>query len=154
MWSIYGNSYDTDADFLNATKTVRFKVPAGNIQQYVRTWVIGNNDPLYTNITASIYADVNGSKGAKLYDSLTTHLKAAVSTKINFVKELYFEFDNLSLDENNWYHFALRGTSSGFTEDSHIAWKTSYPYPVYTTGLGSTNLAAYPYTFSMVGAEF
>lgn len=156
-WLIYANSYDSDAEFSGATKTVRFKVNSpGGIVQYFRTWLIGFNDPQFTNITAKIYADVNGSKGALLDNgnSVTTLTKAQITTEVNFAKEVYFQFDNLSLDQHNWYHFALTGVSSGFTEDSHIAWRSSYPFPVYREGLSAANLAAYPFLVSVVGAEF
>jgi hypothetical protein len=153
-WEIYGNSYDTDAEFSGASKTIRFKPDNGTIVTYFRTWIIGFNDPVFTNITAKIYSDVNGEKGSKLHDSITTHLKASIATQDNFVKEIYFEFDNIALDSSNWYHIALSGTSTGFSASSHLAWRTSFPYPVYDSGLSSANVAEYPYTLSAIGASF
>jgi hypothetical protein len=151
MWNFYGDSYDSDSDFANAEKTIRFKLPVGGIIEYFRTWIVGYIDPSFTSITADIYNDVNGSKGGVLYSSSTSFVKSQITTKDNFVKEIYFKFDKVPLDSENWYHFALKGVSSGFSEDSHIAWKVGYPFPVYPV---SANIAVHPYLYTIIGAPF
>ena len=155
-WSIFGDSYDTDSDLSNGTKSIRIKWNDNIILQYVRTWVVFFNDPGITNLTMKIYADENESKGDLLYSSLTTHTKAEMLTLDNGIKEVYFEFDKPSMDANNYYHLVLTGSSSGFSSSSHIAWKTSYPYPVYSEGVGVSfsNLPKFPYTCSTVGAAY
>lgn len=155
-WTVYGDSYDTSDDLTNGTKSVRFKLNAKKIIRYIRTWLILYNDPGLTNVTMKIYADESESKGDLLYSSSTTHTKAEILTLDNGVKEVYFQFADIALDGDNWYHAVLVGTSTGFTASSHLAWKNSYPFPVYPDGFTNTytNLPKFPYTFTLIGASF
>lgn len=156
-WLVYADSYDNDADFSGATKSVRFNLTNNTVVKYIRTSVILYNDPGLTNITASIYYDkTDESKGDKIASSLTTHTKAEIITSLNGVVDLYFEFNEISLHNSGYYHFALHGVSSGFTDSSHLAWKTSYPDPVYDGGVSVvfSNLPKFPYTFVLIGDDF
>ncbi len=157
-WSVYANSYDTDADFANATKTVRFKLNQNSIIKYIRTWIVVYNDAPFTNITGKIYYDDSSTetKGDLIEASSTTFTKAQVLSLDNGVRELYFQFNDLALDGDNYYHFALSGTSSGFSESTHIAWRTSYPDPIYADGISVAfaNLPKFPYTFCVIGDTF
>lgn len=157
-WSVYGDSYDNDTDFSNGAKSVRFKLNANKVIRYARTWVVLYNDPGLTNITAKIYHDLSATeaKGDLIASSSTTHTKAEITTSNNAIRELYFQFADISLEGSNYYHFVLTGTSSGFSASSHIAWKTSYPDPVYEDGVSVifSNLPKFPYTLSLIGAGF
>ena len=156
-WLVYGDSYDNDTDYSNGAKTVRFKLNSKVVIKYIRTWVIVNNDAPFTNITGKIYYDKpDETKGDLIQASSTTFTKAQVLSLDNGVRELYFQFNDLALDGDNYYHFALMGTSSGFSDSSHIAWKTSYPDPVYEGGVSVTfsNLPKFPYTFVVIGDTF
>jgi hypothetical protein len=155
MWTVYADSYSTNADFSNGVKSVRTKFGTGTILTVVRTWIVLYNNPTFSSLTMKIYSDKNGSKDKLLYSSTNSFNKADIFTKQNGVAEIYFNFDKIPLDSYNWYHFSLSGTSSDFADDKHLAWKSSYPFPVYTTGItGATNLTEYPYLISFVGAEF
>jgi hypothetical protein len=156
-WSVYADSYDNDTDYLNGAKSVRFKLNSNKVIKHIRTWVVVLNDASFTNITAGIYYDkADETKGDLVAASTTTHLKAAVVTSNNGVRSLYFTFDEVALNGDAYYHFALHGTSSGFSPTSHIAWKTSYPDPVYEGGVTITfaNLPKFPYTFLAIGDDF
>ena len=157
MWTVYGDSYDNDSDYSNGVKSVRFKLNSKVVIRYIRTWIIVNNDAPFTNITGKIYYDqADETKGDLIQASSTTFTKAQVLSLDNGVRELYFQFNDLALDGDNYYHFALSGTSSGFSDSSHIAWKTSYPDPVYEDGVSVTfsNLPKFPYTFVVIGDTF
>jgi len=155
-WTVYADSYDTDADLTNGVKTVRFKLNGKYIIRYIRTWLVFYNNPGLTNITMKIYADESSEKGDLLYSSSTTHTKAEIITSNNGVREVYFQFADIALDGDNYYHAVLTGTSSGFSESSHVAWKNSFPFPVYPDGFTQlyNNLPKYPYTFCLIGADF
>ena len=155
-WTVDADGYETSADLTNGVKTIRARMNKGTILRFARTWVVFYNDPDLTNITMKIYYDESGSKGDLLYSSITTLTKAQIITLQNGIKEVYFEFDDVVLDANNYYHFVLTGVSSGFSSSSHLAWKKSYPYPVYTSGFAQSfrNRLIFPYTLSLVGAEF
>lgn len=155
-WKVWGNSYDTDSDFTNGTKTCRFTPTKNIILQNVRTGIIFYNNPGLVNITAKIYIDDNESKGDLLYTSLTTHLKADLINLNHGVKEIYFLFDEVPLHADEYYHFVLSGTSSGFSESSHVAWKSSYPDPVYSGGFtgAASKLPQYPFDLTLIGADF
>lgn len=155
-WKVYGDSYNTDTSFNDGTKTVRFKLNKNAIIKYIRTWIILFNNPNVINMTASIYYDQNNEKGELFCDSLTTHKKTDLITLENGIKSIYFEFDENSFNKDMWYHFAIHGNSVGFSNDSHVAMKTSYPDPVYKEGLAIifSNLPKFPYEFVVIGDEF
>jgi len=155
-WSIYGNTYESDADLTNMIHTCRAKMNKDIFLRYVRTWVIFYDDPGIINLTMKIYYDENESKGDLLYSSSTTHTKAEMITLDNGAKDLYFQFADVELDGDNYYHFVLTGTSSGLSSSSYIAWKTSFPRPVYQDGFtqSSRNLPQYPYSLVIIGAEY
>lgn len=155
-WTVYGNAYETDADYNNGVLSARVKFDNNIILRYVRTWIILYNDPGMTNVTMKICTDtpVTEVQGAKLHDSLTTFTKAQISTKAHGIYELYFEFDDVSLDKDTWYHFVLYGASSGLSATSQVAWKSSFPYPVYIGGNPVVaNLPSYPYDLYFIGAD-
>ena len=154
-WKVYADSYNTDAELSSGSKSVRAKMNEEIILRYVRTWIVFNNDPGLTNITMKIYSDDNDSKGFLLHSSTTTHTKANIITATNGVKEVYFAFDDIALDSENYYQFVLTGTSSGFSSSSHVAWKLSYPDPVYSSGFTNNyeNLLVYPYDLVLIGAK-
>lgn len=154
-WTVYGDSYDTDSAFTNGTKTIKFSPEKDSILRAVRTWLVFYNDPTFTNITMKLYYDGAGSRGDLLASSTTTWTKAQILTLDNGVNEVYFEFDDRTLDSGNYYHLVLMGTGSSFSESSHIAWRTGYPDPVYKDGISVSfnNLLKFPYEFSLIGAE-
>lgn len=157
-WTVFGDTYETDSDFSNGTKSVRAKMNKKILLRFVRTWIVVYNDAPFTDITMKIYHDTASTElqGDLLYSSTTTLTKAEIVTLENGIKEIYFEFDDVELDENNYYHFTLSGSSSGFTVDTTVAWKTSFPRPVYDDGFSQSfrALPGFPYTLSLIGAEF
>ena len=154
-WTTDGRPYESDSDLSNGIYTQKVVINKNVLLKYVRTWIIFMDNPGLTNITMKIYLDNEGDKGNLLYSSLTTHTKAEIITLENGVKEVYFEFDDKPLDDGNTYHFCLEGTSSGLSTSSKIAWKTTWPDPVYGGFSESfANRAQYPFTIVLIGAEF
>lgn len=154
-WDIVGDSFTT-TEFTNGTKSIRFKMPSASIVKYVRTKLVLFGDPTFTNVTAKIYYDNNGEIGQLYKSSITTWTKAQILTLDNGVNDIYFEFEDIPLDKNNWYHLVLSGAGANFTDVSHIAWKMSYPFPVYTTGWSPSFriLPQFPYDLVIIGEEF
>ena len=155
-WTVLADSYATGGDFNSGSKSIIF-TPTKNIAlQFVRTWMVFIGDPALTTATMKIYYDENGTRGDLLYTSITNLTKAEIITLENGVKEVYFEFSKEVLNKDTKYHLVLTGSSAGgFTDTEHIAWKTSYPFPVYPDGFTQTerNKARYPYEYTLIGAE-
>jgi hypothetical protein len=154
-YDVYGDSFTT-SDFTNGSKSVSFKLESNSIIKYIRTRIILYNDPIFTNITAKISYDNNGSIGSLYKNSITTWAKSQILTLDNGCNELYFEFEDIVLDKNNKYHFQILGTGANFSDSSHIAWKTSYPFPVYVEGWTPAfrKLPQFPYDFVATGEKF
>ena len=152
-WQVYADSYNTDGELGEKTQKVTFNKNV--IIRYIRIWIVVYDDPPFTSLNMKIYSDDNGSKGVLLHTSTNALTKANVVTLDNGVKEIYFTFNDIQLDGLNPYHFALDGSSSGFSASSHIAWKQSWPDPFYRTGLSLTfeELSTSPYDIYFIGAE-
>jgi hypothetical protein len=153
-WNVYAMSYDDNADLANGVHSIRTKFNDNVIVSYIRTWVLTYGSPVFTSLHMEVYSDVNGSKGGLIATSTNSFSNTDITSKAFSAKEIYFTFDKDTFDSNNWYHLVLKGTPTAFTSSSHIAWKSSYPYPIYTTGItASVNLREYPYTMCTIGAS-
>jgi len=154
-WSVDADTYNADAELSNATKYQPCKMNSNIILRYVRSWVVVFNNPSFTGLTMKIYASNESyDKGKLLHTATTTWTKTQVTAENNAIREIYFEFNDISLNKDNWYHFALSGTPSSFSSSSCIAWKMGWPDPVYRTGLSVT----YPnraqnYDLYFIGSE-
>lgn len=119
-----------------------------------RAVVIHYNDPAYTDLTLEIWSNNDsGNPGVLFSTSTTTWLKSEISTLDNALKEIYFAFNKPMLQQNEFYHFALR--ASGYTGDAsaHLAWALSWPRPRYTFGVTETQAKAakYPLDLHFIG---
>lgn len=155
-WRVWGQSYDSDSDFANGIYSVRFTPNSNIILRIARTWVIFCNNPGLTTLTSKIYIDDDNAVGDLLHSSTTTWTKSQIISESNGAREIYFNFDDIPLHASEHYHLKLMGTSSGFSESSHLAWKSSYPDPVYSGGFAgsASKLPQYPFDLSLIGARF
>lgn len=133
-WRMLGKPFDT-ADMVG-TPTISQKVliPYNCILKAVRVGIIQYNNPSWTSITLKMYANRNGSIGKLLETSTDNVLKSALFTLDHGYKETFFEFNYVPLVQGDSYHFVL--SASGYTGNSasHLAWRNSYPDPIYRNG--------------------
>ena len=158
-WRVYMNTYDTDAELSTGSKSCVAQMTKPIALEFVRIWVgwIGDPASKLTSLTMKIYLDESDSKGDLLFSSSTTHTTASLQASNAFLldnglMEIPFKFSKVPLDKNNKYHFVLEGVSSGFTTSSTIAWKTSFPKPVYTDGFAQSfsNMPKFPFTLVLI----
>ena len=120
-----------------------------------RAGVILYNNPTFTALSMRIYADRGGSPGKLLHTSTNSFTKAELTTLDHAYKEAYFEFNFAPLQRSTVYHFTLYAT--GYIGDStaHVAWRISYPDPIYRTGFTpqAVNGDNHPFDLMLLGAE-
>lgn len=155
-WTVWGETYDSDAQLTNAQIRQAVRPNKNMILKYVRTWVVFYGNPTFTSLNMKIYAyNESGSVGKLLHTSTNSLTKAQCITLDNGAKELYFEFDEITLNKDTYYYFALSGVGPSFSSTSTIAWMKAYPDPVYSTGLSLTyhGIALAPYALYFIGDE-
>jgi len=152
-WRVYADTYNNDSEL--GTKSCKVKFGKNIILQYSPTWIIFYNDPPVTSLKMEIYSDNDGSIGSLLHTSTNQPTKSQMISLENGIKHISFLWNNIQLDGVNWYHFVLNGTTSGLSASSTIAWKHSFPDPVYRTGLALSleELQVTPYDIYFIGAE-
>lgn len=152
-WKVFGDTYNNDSEL--GTKSYRCKFLNPEIIRTVRTWVIFYNNPSITNLNMKIYTDNNGQIGSLLHTSTNSLTKSQMITLANGCKEIYFTFDDVSIDNLNYYHYVLTGLSSGLSSTSTIAWKHGWPDNIYRTGLSLSfeELLVSPYDVYFEGAK-
>ena len=151
-YTVWGDTYNSDAEL--GTKSIRKRMNKNIVLQGEPCWIIFLNDPPITDLRLEVYSDDNGSIG-KLINTSNVKTKAQMITLANGVKHVPFLFDNIQYDGVNFYHFVLNGNASGLSASSTIAWKHSFPDPVYRTGLALSleELMVTPYDSYSIGAE-
>lgn len=119
----------------------------------IRTQIIVYNDPTFTDLNMKIYSDRNGSPQKLLATSTNSLTKAEIHTQANALKEIYFEFDNVSFNGFDTYHLVINGTGYSPTGAAHLAWRKGFVDPVYTLNLTSItpiDIARLPYTVAVI----
>ena len=120
-----------------------------------RAGVIQYNNPAWTSLVMRIYSDKSGSPGKLLFTSATSHTKASLFTLDHGYKETYFEFNYAPLQKNTPYHFVLY--ASGYIGDAsaHLAWRQSYPDPIYRNGFTpeAANGDNHPFDLMLLGTD-
>jgi len=154
-WSVIGDTYST-SEFDNYSKLQPVIFNDNTILRYARTWVIVYNNPTFTDLKLKIFSyNESGTKGKELYVSSTTWTKVLITSENNAVREIFFQFDDIPLNGDNTYYFAVGGSSAAFTSSAHMAWKKGWPDPVYTTGVSTTypSAGSNPYDIYYIGAK-
>ena len=157
-WKIYGRRIES-GELSDTSKFQTVKINKNTILKAVRTWIIINNDPTFTDLNMKIYSNnvISGenSPGSLLYTSTNVQAKADILTENNGARELWFEFDDVPMQENTYYNFVLNGTGYAYSLSSHLAWRVAWPDPVhdgYTPDALNAGIA--PYCIYMVGSEY
>ena len=159
-WLVYAKTYYSSSDLTDATLYQPMKFGYNVALKAVRSWVVVFNDPPFTALNMKVYAnDENAASPTPsklLYTSSNTWTKANVHTSDHACKELYFQFDDICLRRNTWYHFVINGTGYTGSTSSFLAWKNSYPDPIYPEGvtLSKEKLGSYPLSIHPIFARF
>lgn len=130
------------------------------ILRAVRTWVVVYNAPTFTNLSMKIYSNntESGSNapGVLLHSSTTQWNLADLTTEDNAVKEIYFEFPDVSLNGVDEYNFVVSADTYVYLESSHLAWRKAWPDPVYRAAYtpSRVNMGRAPFELYLVGAQF
>lgn len=154
-WQVWGETLYT-ADLASGINIFQPVIPNSNIiLKAIRCWFIGYNNPAYTDLYMTIYSNNTGSPKTLLHTSTNRLAKATIASENNWIKEVYFEFDNVNLRSADTYHFVPRATAYTGTDNSHIAWRKGWPDPVYRTNVGADfeDLISNPYCLYLIGAE-
>lgn len=152
-WTVYGDEW-LSGDLANQDIYCPIKFNSNVVFRAFRTWIIVNNDPTFTNLTAQLWSDETGPK-TKIADSTTTHTKAEIITADNGVKEVYFEFDDITCEGDTTYNLVLNGAGYVYASGSHLAWRKAFVDPVHSVtgvGVGIETLRAMPYMVTLIGA--
>jgi hypothetical protein len=154
-WKVWGEPFETN-DLTSTLRVFQLVKPNKNlILRAIRCWYIFYGDPVFTNLFAEIFSIENNEPKKKLFTSSNLITNSEIISLENGVKEIYFTFNDVNLKSNTQYAFLTRGNGYTGSSSSHIAWKTSFPDPVYTTNLTLSyeNLLRYPYTITFFGSE-
>lgn len=153
-WRVWGDQFLT-ADLTGTSQYLRFKPTANISLRAIRTWFVFYNDPSYTNLTMHLYSDRDSLPGSKIADSITFHNKADLYTENNAHVETHFEFSDISLRQDTYYHFVASATGYTYSDSSLIAWTKAFPDPVHPNPKNPdfVDLAIQPYFLTIVGDE-
>jgi len=158
-WKVFGREF-LSGELANTNKFQSMKMKRNLILRAVRTWVILNNDPTFTNLNMKIYSNevISGANTPVklLHTSTNVQAKEDILSLNSGCKEIWFEFDDIPLHSETIYNFVLNGTGYVFSSNSHIAWRCAWPDPVYQAGFtpDAVNLGESPYAIYCIGGEF
>lgn len=159
-WTVWGYAYADQAEFDSTNVFASFRMNSDTIVQYCRTWFIIFDNPSFVSLTANIYSNrldgSDNSPGLLLYSS-DARLKSEIHTEDYGVRETWFEFtDTIPLQGDTWYNLVISANTYSPSGNAHIAWKHSYPDPVYTTDYTPAveTINKSPFDFYFIGGEY
>lgn len=136
-----------------------FKPHRDMILRGLRHWMIFYNNPTIQNIKCALYASDNSSgvhlPSTKIEESSKVWLKSEIISLDNGFFEIYYDFDNVPLQENTTYHFVFYADTYSFSESSHVAYRVAFPDPVYSQGLtvAANKVSTFPLALYVIGAD-
>ncbi len=151
-WDVYGDQFTT-AEMVGKTQTLRFKPTKNIVLKAIRTSFVFFNDPSFSNLHVKLYADRNGDAAGLIGQSTNSHEKADLLSDNSAWVETYFEFAEITLRKDVFYHFAANCSGYTYDDDKHISWVKAWPDPAYEDPITPTleQLALQPYFLSVVG---
>jgi len=145
-----GDWYST----IEATDKSKFQpiTPSGTfVIKVVRTQVGFYNAPTFSNIQMKIY---DSGLTNLLATSTNNQEKLEISTAANAIRDIYFEFDNFVMRENETYNIVLTINSYTGTESSHVFWVKAGATPAYEpSGYNAAQIGTMPYYVAFIGAN-
>lgn len=157
-WRVWGDDFTT-ADMTGVTKAQAFVTNKNVVLRAVRTWFIVINDPVFTSINALIYSnDVVASANTPrdlIATSTDNRTKAELHSLAHGVKETYFTFDDVPLQENTTYNLVINAAGYTATDSSYLAWRKAFPDPVYPSDytLAFETIGQSPYEIYLIAGE-
>lgn len=153
-WTVWANQFDS-GELSTPTLYQLVSMNEAKVIRAVRTWVIITDDAVFNTLYMELWSAKNGTPLAKLATS-DSRTKSEIITLENGVKEVWFEFDDVTLGTSIDYAFVLQGTGYVPTTDGRISWMKAFPDPVYSTGYTPLfeNLPTAPYQMYFIGADF
>lgn len=135
-----------------------FILPENLLVKAFRIGVIQYNDPSYTSLVLKLYGNRNGSPGKVIYTSSNSISKSTIaSVEDHSYKETYFEFTNPPALRGGEQYYAAIFINGAYVGDatSHLAWKTTWPDPIFDTGVteNQAKAAKFPLQLSIIGSE-
>lgn len=136
----------------------KFKVSSNILVRAFRIGVVHYNNPTYTSLQLKIYGNRNGSIGKLLHTSSNSVTKSTIAeTENHTYKETYFEFlpsPSLRSGEEYFAAIFINGAYVG-NSSTHIAWKSTWPDPIFDTGVTQTQAksAKYPFDLAIIGTD-
>lgn len=158
-WSVWADSWES-GELANTSKFQSIKFNGNYIVKAFRTWIVVVDDPVFTSLSMKIYSnEVVSSKNTVkklLHTSTDVRTKAEIHTLENGVKEIYFTFNDIPVQENTFYNVVINGVGYLPTSGSYLAWMKAFPDPIYgnnyTPALETINLA--PYQIYAIGSTY
>ena len=122
---------------------------------YVKVWLEFYNNPTFSGLKASIYAD-QGDQVGKLIATSNNTFEPASLTNDYAVLKVPFNFDGVPFKAGNKYHVAISATSYTYSASSFISAVIGYPNPNYTPvdTIDPRNLDNLPTGVVVVGAIY
>ena len=154
-WRVWGDSFST-ASMTDKSSYQKVTFDKNYIIKAIRSWFVVYNDPAFTSIHARIYSDEAGLPRKLLATSTNVITKAQMITATNGAKEVYFDFNNFSVRQDNAYHVVINGVGYTGSDSSHLAWMKAFPDPILVTTptLTANSIAVAPYQIYFIGSEF
>lgn len=158
---VYGRPVETGAELTSGSSVYQpFKINKDLILIGMRHWIIFYDNPTVDNLRCSLYADDFSSgvhlPSTKIVESTKVWSKSEIITEANGHFEIYYDFPEIPLQENTYYHFVFNADTYSPSAGAHVAIMLGYPDWVYTTGItvAVTSLETSPYALSLIGADF
>ncbi|MEM5807963.1 MAG: hypothetical protein QW818_02420 [Candidatus Aenigmatarchaeota archaeon] len=156
-WRVWGNKIEnSEADGTDLKYSLRFRADKNRVIRAIRTWIILYGNPSFTNLRLSIYERQGNSAGKKIATSLNSYSPLQIlSTHQNGVKGIWFEFADIAIQKNEWYHLQILMNGYSFSESSHVAWVKGFPDPEYREGVSPITFEKLPimsYRLAIIGS--
>ena len=156
-WTVYGDTYTTgQLSSLAVFQPIKFT--SDMLVKAMRIWVIAVGAPVLTGLKMNIYGNDEQTSTPSLLLSTSTNswdMATILTSQVNGVKEIYFEFDPLTVKGTAIYNLVLSATSYTPSGSNEFAWRTVWPDPVYTTNYtvtGNNFLASPKFVSAVIGS--
>jgi len=156
-WRVYGDKFENlSSEFLLGREHEQQTTFNKNIiLRTVRCWAIFVGDPTFDSLRLNVRPDNDGVQATTLIaQSTNTLTKAEVLTDNSGVREIFFNFNDISLSEGGQYWVALSAVGYSPSSSSFIAMRRQWPDPYYD-GVTTTfvSQARNPFSFYFIGSE-
>jgi len=158
-WTVWGDDWES-GELASTAKYQPIRFNGNYIVRSIRTWIIVINDPVFTNMNMKIYSNevVSGDDTPKklLHTSTDVRTKAEIHTLPHAVKEIYFTFDDIPVQEGTFYNVVINGFGYVPTVSSYLAWMKGFPDPVYSNNYTPAleTITKAPYQMYAIGSSY